>query len=128
MCDYSLEVYRSRPAVIGEWYGLHRFRTGSMGFVADGDCNTAVCMPAGVRLRLQGLSSAVQRAFGVGSDEDVVTLCLPRRGNLHRDAVRFANGRQATLQCLNAGVRATLMRRDLTELFQLEGAGDRELV
>ena len=43
MCDYSLEIYRSRPAVQGEQYTLHRFRSGTIGFVAPADCTTAVC-------------------------------------------------------------------------------------
>ena len=31
MCDYSLEMYHSRPARAGERYVLHRFRSGSLG-------------------------------------------------------------------------------------------------
>ena len=54
MCDYSLEIYRSRPAIAEEQYTLSRFRSGSMGFIAGTDCDTAICMPAGARLRLEG--------------------------------------------------------------------------
>ena len=56
MCDYSLELYRSRPAVHEEQYTLQRFRSGTIGFISGTDCDTAVCMPTGARLRLQGLS------------------------------------------------------------------------
>ena len=66
MCDYSLELYRSRPATQEEQYTLHRFPSGTMGFVAGTDCETAVCMPAGARLSLQGINETVQRAFSIG--------------------------------------------------------------
>ena len=67
MCDYSLELYRSRPATQEEQYTLHRFPSGTMGFVAGTDCETAVCMPAGARLSLQGINETVQRAFSIGA-------------------------------------------------------------
>ena len=35
MCDYSLELYRSRPATKNETVTLHRFPSGTMGFVGD---------------------------------------------------------------------------------------------
>ena len=120
MCDYSLEIYRSRPAIAEEQYTLSRFRSGSMGFIAGTDCDTAICMPAGARLRLEGLNEAVQRAHDVGSAEEVVMIRLPFRGNTHRDAVQFANGREALLQCLNFGVTATLVPRDLMEILDLD--------
>jgi len=55
MCDYSLELYRSRPAVQEEQYTLRRFPSGTMGFTAGYDCDTAVCMPADAHLRLEGI-------------------------------------------------------------------------
>ena len=42
MCDYSLEFYRSRQAVYDEHYTLHRFGSGTLGFIAEGDCTTAI--------------------------------------------------------------------------------------
>ena len=73
MCDYSLELYRSRPAVQRRaihasalpqrHHGLHRPAT---------SCETAVCIPADARLRLAGIGEAVQRAFAVGAVEEVV--------------------------------------------------------
>src|SRR5688572_25620392 len=70
MCDYSLELYRSRQAVNDEHYTLHRFGTGTLGFIADGDCTTAICMPTGVRLRLEGLDKRLQRSLRVGATEE----------------------------------------------------------
>lgn len=120
MCDYSLELYRSRPAVQGEQYRLQRFRSGTLGFVDPADCSTAVCMPAGARLRLHGLDQSLQIRLGVGADAEVVMIRLPHRGNTHCDGVRFANGRELLLQAINIGVSAMLMPRDLARLLDLE--------
>ena len=122
MCDYSLELYRSRPAVQEEQYTLHRFPSGTMGFVAGIDCQTAVCMPAGARLRLSGINETVQRAFAIGPSEDVTMTRLDVTGHAHRDAVRFANGREVLLQSLHAGVSAELLARDLDEILGLNDA------
>ena len=120
MCDYSLELYRSRPAVQEEQYTLHRFPSGTMGFVAGTDCETAVCMPAGARLSLQGINETVQRAFSIGPAEEVTMTRLEVTGHAHRDAVRFGNGREVLLQSLNAGVTCRLAPRDLDKVLGLE--------
>jgi hypothetical protein len=41
-------------------------------------------------------------------------------GNTHRDAMRFANGREVLLQQLNVGVSGMLAPRDLHELLELD--------
>ena len=121
MCDYSLELYRSRPATQDEQVSLHRFPSGTMGFVAGTNCETAVCLPAGARLHLAGISETVQRAFSIAAAEDVTMTRLDISGHAHRDAVRFANGREVLLQSLNAGVTARLLPRDLDEVLGLPG-------
>src|SRR5258708_27991743 len=98
MCDYSLELYRSRAAVQEEQYTLHRFPSGTMGFVAARDCETAVCMPAGARLHLAGIGDTVQRAFAVTASEDAVMTRLAVTRHSHRDAVPFAHGPHGLLQ------------------------------
>ena len=120
MCDYSLELYRSRPATQEEQYTLHRFPSGTMGFVAGTDCETAVCMPAGAKLSLEGINETVQRAFSIGPAEVVTMTRLEVTGHAHRDAVRFGNGREVLLQSLNAGVTCTLAPRDLDKVLGLE--------
>lgn len=120
MCDYSLELYRSRPAVQEEQYTLHRFPSGTMGFVAGTDCETAVCMPAGARLHLEGINETVQRAFSIGPSEEVTMTRLEVTGHAHRDAVRFTSGREVLLQSLNAGVHCHLAPRDLDEILGLK--------
>ena len=120
MCDYSLELYRSRPAAREEQYSLHRFPSGTMGFVAGSDCETAVCMPAGARLHLEGINETVQRAFSIGPIEEVTMTRLEVTGHAHRDAVRFASGREVLLQSLNLGVSARLAERDFDEILGLK--------
>jgi hypothetical protein len=124
MCDYSLELYRSRQAVNEERYTLHRFGSGTLGFIAENDCSTAICMPAGARLRLEGLDKRLQRGLRVGATEEVVMIRHPFRNHTHRDGVRFANGREVRLQDLNAGLSAMLVQRDLTAIFDLKGVAE----
>jgi len=107
MCDYSLESYRSQPAREGIRYQTHRFSSHSIGFVAPADVSTAVCMACGMRLRLEDIPEVVQRSVGVAADE-VVTFARLETGT-YRDGVRFANGREITLQQLGPGVKASVI-------------------
>ncbi len=127
MCDYSLELYRSRPAVVEEQYSLHRFPSGTMGFVSARDCETAVCMPADAHLKLEGIGETVQRSFGVGPVEEVVMARLDVTGHAHRDAVRFANGKEVLLQSLNVGITAEMVS-SISDLSDVEARPIRELV
>jgi len=106
MCDYSLELYRSVPAAVGESYRLVRFGTGSMGFAVGTSCDTAACVPKGAHLRLEGIDEALQHTLDVGPTEEVVMTRL--EGGLHKDAVRFGNGREISLQSLTPGLMATM--------------------
>jgi hypothetical protein len=120
MCDYSLEMYRSRLATAGEKYVLHGFRSGTLGFVDPADCTTAVCMPVGTRLRLQAISAQVQQSFSLGATADVTMIRIPNSRSLHRDGVRVADGREILLQRLNPGVSALLLPRDLEAVLGLQ--------
>ena len=127
MCDYSLELYRSRPAVREDQSTLRRFPSGTMGFTAGHDCDTAVCMPADAHLRLEGIGETVQRAFAIGPVEEVVMTRLEVTGHAHRDAVRLSSGREILLQSLNAGVTA-VMTDAISDLTEVEARPSRELV
>ena len=50
MCDYSLHQYLSRPARVGDKLTVRNFNSGTHGFVADGDTNTAVCLLPGTEI------------------------------------------------------------------------------
>jgi hypothetical protein len=47
MCDYSLQNVKSRPAKVGDKLTTHNFYTGTCGFAAPEDANTAVCVLPG---------------------------------------------------------------------------------
>ena len=120
MCDYSLELYRSRPAQQGEQYRTHRFRTGSTGFIAPGDTSIAVCMACDMRLRLEGIPEIVQEIHRVSANEDVTFIRLDTGS--YRDGVRFANGVMVHLQRLGPGVSAFVIDALLTPYRELEDA------
>src|SRR5262249_33288639 len=111
---YSLELYRSRPAETDENLTLHRFPSGTLGFVGkavDSDqINTEVacCVLPGATLILSGLSEPVQAAFGVVPIEDgVFVKRTSDERHAHKDAVRFlSNGKEVLLQSLNPDIRA----------------------
>ena len=50
MCDYSLQNVKSRPAKVGDKLTTHNFYTGTGGFAAPEDVNTAVCVLPGTEL------------------------------------------------------------------------------
>ena len=127
MCDYSLELYRAMPAAAGEQYTLARFASGSMGFTSGKTCDTAVCVPADAHLRLEGISETLQRTLSVGPIAEVVMTRL--ESGPHKDAVRFANGREISLQSLNAGITAVMLPAERIELPRSEVRREtRELV
>lgn len=122
MCDYSLEIYRSRPAAKGERYVLDRFPSGSKGFSPAKGCGTAVCMEADTRIRLEGISEPLQTLFDVESTEEAVMIRLDT--GPYRDGVRFRNGREASLQRLNDGVTASVIAFVGETLPPAEGDGE----
>ena len=107
MCDYSLEAYRSRPAEEGEKLTLARFPSGSMGFTAGTVCDTAVCVPEGTHLLMQGIGEGVRGACGVGAVEEVVMTRLA--DGPYKDAVRFSNGKEILLQRLDCGLTVAVV-------------------
>ncbi len=107
MCDYSLEMYASRPAREAEKYVTTRFPSGSIGLAAPGDCSTAVCVLYDTKLNLEGISSDLQTRLGVQPAEQVVFARLEH--GAYRDGVRFGNGKEISLQLLGSGVGVTLV-------------------
>lgn len=107
MCDYSLEHYKSRPAAKDEQLVTQRFTSGSIGFAAPGDANTAVCIQCDMKLALSNVPATLQTRLGVSADE-VVTFSRLDAG-LYRDGVRFENDKQVSLQDLGPGVTAILV-------------------
>jgi hypothetical protein len=106
MCDYSLEMYGSRPARESERYVTTRFPSGSIGLTAPGDCGTAVCVQYDTPLVLENIPKEVQAALNLRDIEEAVFIRLDH--GAYRDGLRFTNGRQVSLQQLSTGVGATV--------------------
>ena len=107
MCDYSLEMYASRPAREGEQYQTTRFASGSIGVTVPKDGTTAICIACDTRLELENIPATVRDGCGVGPREVVTFSSLPYGG--YRDAVMFENGKQVSLQQLGEGVRVSIV-------------------
>lgn len=107
MCDYSLEAYRSRPAEEGEKLTLERFPSGSQGFTTGPSCDLAVCVPTDTHLLLEGIGETVRQACQVGAVEEVVMTRL--EGGPYKDAVRFSNGTEISLQRFDRGLTAVIV-------------------
>ena len=108
MCDYSLEAYQSRPAAEGEKLTLERFPSGSQGFTTGPSCDLAVCVPTDTHLLLEGIGETVRQACGVGAVEEVVMTRLEAAGP-YKDAVRFSNGTEISLQRFDRGLTAVIV-------------------
>ncbi len=113
MCDYSLEMYGSRPAREGELYVTTRFPSGSIGFAAPGDPRIPVCVQCDTKVVLTDIPVAMQATYGIGAE--VETVFAQRETGLYRDGLRLADGRFVSLQDLQPGVGAyipTLLERE----------------
>ena len=126
MCDYSLEVYQSRPARHGEEYISNRCPSGSVGFVSPGDQSTAICVACDSELKLSRIPPSVQSMSDVG-DTEIVTFTQVD-GPTHRDSVRFRNGNVVTLQKLGPGVTAWLLPETRTLLTPVQEKPEAALV
>src|SRR5271166_721908 len=91
MCDYSLEMYGSRPAREGELYVTTRFPSGSIGFAAPGDPRVPVCVQCDTKVVLTDIPAALQATYGVGPE--VETIFAQRETGLYRDGMRLKDGR-----------------------------------
>ncbi len=108
MCDYSLEMYGSRPARESERYETTRFPSGSIGLASPGDCGTAVCVQYDTRLRLENIPVHLQTTLRIKASEEVTFVRLDH--GAYRDGLRFSNGKCVSLQQLNTGVTAVVVQ------------------
>ena len=104
MCDYSLEMYGSRPAREGELYVTTCFPSGSIGFAAPGDPRIPVCVQCDTKVVLTDIPVAMQATYGIGTEVD--TTFAQHETGLYRDGLRLADGRFVSLQDLQPGIRA----------------------
>ena len=98
MCDYSLQNVKSRPAKVGEKLKTQHFNTGTSGFAAPEDCNTAVCVLPGTELAFaKAVSCRPRGLFGWKPRILNHTTAIFRQVNkdnprTHHDALEFPDG------------------------------------
>jgi hypothetical protein len=118
MCDYSLAGVSNRLAQTGDQLVVHRFPSGSLGLVAAKrrlrevlfpSLTVAVCVAPGATLQLQNIPQRLQQQLGVSSTEVVTFTQHTWEAYVHRDSVRFTNGKQVSLQQLMCGQRVTVL-------------------
>ena len=116
MCDYSLQSVRSRPAKLGDELVSRGFCTGTRGFCAIGDADTAVCLLPGTELsfaapvrsysgglfpwrrKVSGYMTAVFRKVNQG------------KVSAHHDALEFPDGSVVLLTLLCEDQRASILQ------------------
>jgi hypothetical protein len=116
MCDYSLENVKSRPAKVGDKLTTHNFNTGTRGFAAPEDSNTAVCVLPGTELAFVTEVRCGRSGFS-GSNVRAVnhTTAIFRQMNkdkpyTHHDALEFSDGQIVLLTDLFEGQEATVLQ------------------
>lgn len=141
MCDYSLEIYKSRMAEEGEELTLMRFGTGTQGFAPNnpGERDVAACVMPGAKLmlshptapepiiaeftRIELPCSVTMVADGISVEATIG----------HRDAVKMPCGNVISLQKLPVGTLATVLpatapTTDLEKALRLDEVAPRRLV
>jgi hypothetical protein len=117
MCDYSLQTVRSRPARVGDKLTTHHFNTGTIGFAAPEDANTAVCVLPGTELAF-ATAIRCRRPRGLfGWNANVVnhTTAIFRQVNKdnprsHHDALEFPDGQIVLLTHMVEAQEATVLQ------------------
>jgi len=71
--------------------------------------SVAVCIPPGTLLLLRDIPERLQKQAGVGRVEEVRFTQVSASSFSYRDAVRFRNGREITLQQLQEGQRVRVL-------------------
>jgi hypothetical protein len=96
-----------------------------MGFSTGTSCDLAICVPADAHLRLEGIGETIQKTCGVGAIEEVVMTRL--ESGPYKDAVKFSNGTEVSLQRLDRGLTAVLVASD-AELIDITDIAPRQTV
>jgi hypothetical protein len=116
MCDFSLQSTQSRPAKVGDKLTTRNFGTGTRGFAATEDPNTAVCLLPGTELAFsREVAVPTPGIFSLGELTIGQTLAIFRQINkeqprAHHDALEFPDGRFVLLTMLCDGQEATVLQ------------------
>jgi hypothetical protein len=116
MCDYSLQTVRSRPARVGDKLTTHHFNTGTIGFAAPEDANTAVCVLPGTELAFaKPVIRSPRVLFGWKANMIAHTTAIFRQVNkdnprTHHDALEFPDGQIVLLTHMVEAQEATVLQ------------------
>jgi hypothetical protein len=117
MCDYSLQLVRSRPAKVGDKLTTRDFGTGTCGFAAAENAGVAVCVLPGTELAFSKAVTVTEPAFFVGWKVQTLghATAIFRQVNKneplkHHDALEFPDGRIVLLTRLSEGQEATVLQ------------------
>jgi hypothetical protein len=113
MCDYSLELIRSRPAKAGDKLVSTSFpNTPTRGFASADDHNVAVCLLPGTELSFEQEIRCEGVIFSWTPGHKVAKFQQVNNGkqHLHRDALEFPDGKIVLLTQLREGQHATVLQ------------------
>lgn len=116
MCDYSLHTVKSRAARVGDKLTTRNFGTGTRGFAASEDADTAVCVLPGTELAFSREVACTASGFlGLGARRMNHRTAIFRQVNkdqprVHHDALEFPDGQTVLLTELLEGQAATVLQ------------------
>ena len=116
MCDYSLHNVKSRPAKVGDKLTTRHFNTGTVGFAAPEDVNTAVCVLPGTELafannvRSQAPWFVARKISTIIHSTAIFRQINKDKPNTHHDALEFPDGQIVLLTRLFEGQKATVLQ------------------
>ena len=116
MCDYSLHNVKSRPAKVGEKLTTRQSNTGTSGFAAPEDANTAGCVLPGTELAFARAVTCRPRGWFAWKPRVLNhTTAIFRQVNkdkpsTHHDALEFPDGQTVLLNDLWEGQEATVLQ------------------
>jgi len=116
MCDYSLHLVASRPAVVGDRLIATDFtRSITRGFASVSDPDTAVCLLPGTELAFEE-NVTYDRAFSLFGKARITHKVARFRQinmddpNVHHDALEFPGGQVVLVTRLTPGQRAIVLQ------------------
>jgi hypothetical protein len=116
MCDYSLHYIKSRPAKVGDKLATRDFGTGTRGFAASEDENTAVCVLPGTELSFAREVTCVPigllawRENVINHKTAIFRQINKEKASAHHDALEFPDGQIVLLTRLCEDQQATVLR------------------
>ena len=134
MCDYSLQGVASRPAAVGDKLTTRNFGTGTRGFGASENRNTAVCLLPGTEIAFAGeVAIESPRFFGqsvktVKHDTAIFRQLDKETPHVHHDALEFPDGQIVLLTALREGQEATVLQLPARPATQREVEEQRRAV